>query len=179
MGAKKGKKKDALDPAEFEAKDNLKRSEAEIFSLQRQLDVAAQEMQYAREHEREWRERLDAFGVAMEQQRENTLDIMADMSRQFKAMQEKHLLKIGTLEKRTEELQQALDDKDDELARVRAEYEATIASKDSQIKDLKHKQEIMAQEFAEMLKETLDKMAECLENTDDKRYNIQELPTGE
>lgn len=48
-----------------------------------------------------------------------------------------------------------------------------------QIKDLKHKQEIMAQEFAEMLKETLDKMAECLENTDDKRYNIQELPTGE
>jgi hypothetical protein len=39
-------------------------------------DVAAQEMQYAREHEREWRERLDAFGAAMEQQRANTLDIM-------------------------------------------------------------------------------------------------------
>lgn len=27
-----------------------------------------------------------------------------------------------------------LDDKDDELARVRAEYEATIASKDSQVR---------------------------------------------
>mmetsp|Transcript_26882 Transcript_26882/g.37110 ORF Transcript_26882/g.37110 Transcript_26882/m.37110 type:complete len:83 (-) Transcript_26882:429-677(-) len=76
MPAKKGKKKDAMDPVEFEAKDNLRRAEAEIFSLQRQLDVAGQEMQYAREHEREWRERLDAFGLAMEQQRENTLDIM-------------------------------------------------------------------------------------------------------
>jgi hypothetical protein len=43
-------------------------------------DVAAQEMQYAREHEREWRERLDAFGTAMEQQRENTLDIMCALT---------------------------------------------------------------------------------------------------
>eukprot|EP00976_Prorocentrum_cordatum_P072545 1180755-Prorocentrum_minimum.AAC.10 len=36
------------------------------------------------------------------------------------------------------------------------------------IKDLKNRQEQMANEFSEMLKETLDKMAECLDNTDDK-----------
>jgi hypothetical protein len=62
-----------------------------------------------------------------------------------------------------------LDGKDAEIARLRAEYEKTIAERDTQIKDLKHRQELMAQEFAEMLKETLDKMAECLETTDDKR----------
>jgi len=177
MPAKKGKKgkKDSGDPADFDAKDNLKRAETEIFSLQRQLDVAAQEMQYSREHEREWRERLDAFGTAMETQREDTLDIMSDMSRQFKAMQEKHLHKIDSLEKQTKELQEQLAGKDDEIARLRAEYEKKCAEKDLQIKDLKNRQEQMANEFSEMLKETLDKMAECLDNTDDKPPDFSEL----
>jgi len=168
-------------------------------------------MQYAREHEREWRERLDAFGTAMEQQRENTLDIMcalthlqrvilcqlctalhlhqrahsasccyratlslllrwalrrADMSRQFKAMQEKHLAKIGTLEKSTQELHEQLAGKEADISRLHSEHAAVVADKDTLIKDLRHKQEVMAQEFAEMLRETLDKMADCLEVPD-------------
>ncbi|KAK3244112.1 hypothetical protein CYMTET_46264 [Cymbomonas tetramitiformis] len=165
---KKGgkKKKDSGDPAEFEAKDNIKRAEAEIYSLQRQLDVASQEMQYAREHEREWRERLDAFGVAMEQQRENTLDIMSDMSRQFKAMQEQLTQQIDGLEKKNHQLLSTLEGKDDEMDKMKADYERIIEEKDSQIKDMKHKQEVMAQEFSDMLKETLDKMSDCLESNE-------------
>mmetsp|Transcript_26882 Transcript_26882/g.37109 ORF Transcript_26882/g.37109 Transcript_26882/m.37109 type:complete len:119 (-) Transcript_26882:76-432(-) len=100
----------------------------------------------------------------------------SDMSRQFKAMQEKHLQKIDTLEKHTQQLQEDLDAKDVEIATLRVEYEEKLAAKELVIKDLKHRQEVMAQEFAEMLKETLDKMAECLESTDDKGINFDKDP---
>ncbi len=41
----------------------------------------------ARRSEKLWRERMDAFGQALEKQKEDTLDITADMVRQYKAMQ--------------------------------------------------------------------------------------------
>jgi hypothetical protein len=41
----------------------------------------------ARRSERLWRERMDAFNTALEGQRTDTVDITADMSRQYKAMQ--------------------------------------------------------------------------------------------
>lgn len=85
------------------------------------------------------------------------------MSRQFKAMQDKHLTKIGTLEKGTQELHEQLAGKEADISRLRSEHAAVVADKDTLIKDLRHKQEVMAQEFAEMLRETLDKMADCLE----------------
>ncbi len=44
----------------------------------------------ARRSERLWRERMDAFNTALETQKEDTLDITADMLRQYKAMQVQH-----------------------------------------------------------------------------------------
>jgi type I site-specific restriction endonuclease len=88
------------------------------------------------------------------------------MSRQFKAMQEKHLAKIGALERSTQELHEQLEGKAADVARLHAEHAGAVADKDMLIKELRHKQEVMAQEFAEMLRETLDKMADCLEVTD-------------
>ncbi len=41
----------------------------------------------ARRSERLWRERVDAFSQALDKQKEDTLDITADMLRQYKAMQ--------------------------------------------------------------------------------------------
>jgi hypothetical protein len=41
---------------------------------------------------------MDAFNTALETQKEDTLDITADMLRQYKAMQEQLLRKIAELE---------------------------------------------------------------------------------
>lgn len=41
----------------------------------------------ARRSERLWRERVAAFSSAVEQQKEDALDITADMMRQYKGMQ--------------------------------------------------------------------------------------------
>lgn len=38
---------------------------------------------------------MDAFNTALEQQKEDTLDITADMMRQYKAMQEQLLKKVA------------------------------------------------------------------------------------
>lgn len=45
----------------------------------------------ARRSERNWRDRVGSYGVAIEQQREDTLDITSDMLRQYKVRLPKRL----------------------------------------------------------------------------------------
>ena len=56
-------------------------------ALQQQLDVKEHEALSARRAERDWRTKLEQYGNQMTQQKEDTLDITADMSRQYKTMQ--------------------------------------------------------------------------------------------
>ena len=113
--------------AKFVDKENLRRAEVEILTLQQLAEQRASEVRElnfdlrtdwsvlckilvcaieqkeacmvceysycclskhqaidARRSERNWRERVDAYGVAIEQQREDTLDITSDMLRQYK-----------------------------------------------------------------------------------------------
>lgn len=62
----------------------------------------------ARRSERLWRERMDAFNASLEQQKEDTLDITADMMRQYKAMQEQLLKKVSDLEAENRALKQTV-----------------------------------------------------------------------
>ena len=59
--------------------------------------VKEHETVFARRAERDWRSKLDAYGNQMTQQREDTLDITADMSRQYKTMQDRLLTQIESL----------------------------------------------------------------------------------
>ena len=45
----------------------------------------------ARRSERLWRERVNAFSSTLDQHKEDTLDITADMMRQYKGMQVCHI----------------------------------------------------------------------------------------
>ncbi|KAF1794328.1 hypothetical protein GQ600_13966 [Phytophthora cactorum] len=87
------------------------------------------------------------------------------MTRQYKSMQEELLNRVNTLENTNTELRDQL-----ELARVnfeemKHEKDRIIAAKNLEIQELKAKMEEMAQEFGDMLKETLDKMRERIEIT--------------
>mmetsp|Transcript_63217 Transcript_63217/g.199987 ORF Transcript_63217/g.199987 Transcript_63217/m.199987 type:complete len:175 (-) Transcript_63217:42-566(-) len=164
---KGGKGKKVNDnPAAFEAEEKLKRAEAEILALQRLLDHHREESHQSRLSEKEWRERVDAFQVAMEQQRENTLDITSDMSRQYKAMQEQLIKRNDQLEKDCKHLTAEVKQKDEEIGELRGELDMSKKDMEELKKDNQEKIEALTNDFEKMLSETLDKMQERLRDVE-------------
>merc|ERR1712060_309958 len=108
--------------------------------------------------QRELREQIDLYHKDFEKEKEEIFDIAADMTRQYKGMQEDLLSQIQRLENQITEQKDAL-----ELARLHLEEERRdkaqeLAHKDAEIAEQKQRMEEMALEFGDMLKETLDKM---------------------
>ncbi|PNW84728.1 hypothetical protein CHLRE_03g156300v5 [Chlamydomonas reinhardtii] len=158
------KKADAAKAAKLSEKENLARAETEILSLQHLLELRSHEALEARRSERMWRERMDAFQTAIEQQKEDTLDITADMMRQYKGMQEQLLKKVSDLEAENRQLKKVIDERDAEIVKLQQEKEQNKKSSDTEILQYQHKMEEMQVEFAQMLRETLDRMHERLAN---------------
>lgn len=93
----------------------------------------------------------------------NTFDITAEMTRQYKAMQENLMGKIGVLETEIHRLKDDLAAARTLLAETVREKDAVIARRDEEIERMKVKMEDMAAEFGDMLAETLRKMGERVE----------------
>ncbi|GFH24099.1 uncharacterized protein HaLaN_21826 [Haematococcus lacustris] len=118
------KKKGGTAPAKLADKENLVRAETEILALQRLLETRSHEAIEARRSERMWRKRMDAFTKALESQKEDTLDITADMLRQYKAMQEQLLRRIEELEGDNRGLKASLEERDQEIKKLQEGQEA-------------------------------------------------------
>ncbi|KUF82511.1 Kinesin-2 [Phytophthora nicotianae] len=134
-------------------------------SLQMQLAERHEITVKTLESKRELQERVADLQKDFERERKETFGITQDMTRQYKSMQEELLNRVNTLENTNTELRDQL-----ELARVnfeemKHEKDRIIAAKNLEIQELKAKMEEMAQEFGDMLKETLDKMRERIEIT--------------
>ncbi|EGZ29498.1 hypothetical protein PHYSODRAFT_475076, partial [Phytophthora sojae] len=134
-------------------------------SLQMQLAERHEITVKTLESKRELQERVTDLQKDFERERKETFGITQDMTRQYKSMQEELLNRVNTLENTNTELRDQL-----ELARVNFEEmkhdkDRIIAAKNLEIQELKAKMEEMAQEFGDMLKETLDKMRERIEIT--------------
>ncbi|GMF19847.1 unnamed protein product [Phytophthora lilii] len=134
-------------------------------SLQMQLAERHEIAVKTLESKRELQERVADLQKDFERERKETFGIKQDMTRQYKSMQEELLNRVNTLENTNTELRDQL-----ELARVnfeemKHEKDRIIAAKNLEIQELKAKMEEMAQEFGDMLKETLDKMRERIEIT--------------
>mmetsp|Transcript_4043 Transcript_4043/g.14134 ORF Transcript_4043/g.14134 Transcript_4043/m.14134 type:complete len:169 (-) Transcript_4043:112-618(-) len=160
---KKGGKKKELDPAELLASEKLNKAESEIVCLQQQLDVRENDRRVARQTEREWRFRVDEFSNALEQQRENTLDVASDMSRQYKAMQEKLLQQIDGMEVEQERLRGEIAERDRRAEEQRLRYEQELSAKEAKILELQQRLSDVAVEFSGMLKETLERVGKTLD----------------
>ncbi|EFJ48904.1 hypothetical protein VOLCADRAFT_90652 [Volvox carteri f. nagariensis] len=158
------KKNDLAKAAKMADKENLARAETEILSLQHLLELRSHEALEARRSERMWRERMEAFTQALEQQKEDTLDITADMMRQYKGMQEQLLKKVADLETENRQFKKTIEERDSEIAKLQMEKEQQKRASDLEILQHQHKMEEMQVEFAQMLRETLDKMHERLSN---------------
>ena len=99
------------------------------------------------------------------------MDIVADMTRQFKSMQEELTLKVTDLEN------QSITNNEN-IKVLKSEYENlnTLKNdienqKNEEIKQLKNRIDEMSSEFAEMLKETLHKMQQRIEQANEQWEN--------
>ena len=80
-----------------------------------------------------WRERMEAFSQAIEQQKEDTLDITSDMMRQYKGMQEQAIKKVSELEAENRQLKKTVEEKDAEIAKLQAEKEQQKRASDLEV----------------------------------------------
>merc|ERR1719476_1297225 len=80
-------------------------------------------------------------------------------------MQESFNERIEQLQNLVAKAKQEIEEVTREIERKRIEKDEIIRQKDLEIKSLAHKMETMAFEFADMLKETLDKMSQRIEVT--------------
>jgi hypothetical protein len=97
------------------------------------------------------------------QQKEDHFAIISEMTRQYKTMQEDLIKRNNILELQVEELKEQLELIHLVLEETKKEKDRIIAEKESIIVDQARKMELMAIEFSEMLKETLEKMGERIE----------------
>mmetsp|Transcript_15794 Transcript_15794/g.44194 ORF Transcript_15794/g.44194 Transcript_15794/m.44194 type:complete len:174 (+) Transcript_15794:286-807(+) len=172
MAPKKKKGAKEIKAAKFVDKEHLRRAEVEILTLQQLSEDRAAEALDARRRERTWRERMDAYGVAIEQQREDTLDITSDMLRQYKAMQDKMMRQIDELEASNSKLRDELKVKQETIGKLEGDLEQERNDRAAEVNQLNKTIEQMQGEFAEMLKDTLDKMYDKLDMAD-ADYKVQ------
>ena len=80
-----------------------------------------------------------AYGQAVEQQRENTLDITSDLSRQYKAMQEQSLRRIDELELRNNSLEEQLGQKQSTIEQMQQERVHILEERNKTVNELQLK----------------------------------------
>lgn len=144
-------------------------------SLQVQLAERSEESSKALAAKRELQSRVEQIAKDFEEEKEQSFEIVQDMTRQYKGMQEELLARINKLEETVTDLNDNLSDSDTKTERILKEKNAIIQMKDAEIADLKAKMDVMAEEFGEMLRETLDKMRERIEITSGN-FDAPELP---
>ena len=96
------------------------------------------------------------------------MDIVADMTRQFKSMQEELTLKVTSLENSSISNTETIKYLKGEYERLHSEKNEIENQKNEEIKQLKNRIDEMSSEFAEMLKETLQKMQQRIEQANEQ-----------
>eukprot|EP00201_Polytomella_parva_P020177 CAMPEP_0175043288 /NCGR_PEP_ID=MMETSP0052_2-20121109/3087_1 /TAXON_ID=51329 ORGANISM="Polytomella parva, Strain SAG 63-3" /NCGR_SAMPLE_ID=MMETSP0052_2 /ASSEMBLY_ACC=CAM_ASM_000194 /LENGTH=168 /DNA_ID=CAMNT_0016306297 /DNA_START=100 /DNA_END=607 /DNA_ORIENTATION=- len=157
MPPKKGA--DLAKAAKLADKDNLARAETEILSLQKLLEIRSHEALEAKRSEKMWRERMEAFTKTLEQHKEDTLDITADMTRQYKGPTAK---RVNELEEERRVLKQTIEERNAVISSLEDEKEKIKRASEAEIQMYEHKVKEMQVEFAQMLRDTLDRMHDRL-----------------
>jgi len=98
-------------------------------------------------------------------QKDLAREITGEMSRQYREMQESFNERIVDLQEEVSKSKEDIEKVQKTIDQTRAAKDEVIRKKDDEIRALTLKMETMAFEFADMLKETLDKMSQRIEVT--------------
>lgn len=128
------------------------------------IAAARTDLTLAAEQDREaMRHRMKLLEGDMQTTASDNLDITAEMTRQYKAMQESLQGRIRELESEVGRLQGEVATSKQREEQARQDGIATVALKDAEIERLRERMEDMASEFGDMLAETIRKMADRIE----------------
>lgn len=172
MSSKKktsGKKKKAGKPGDNEneqlqkLKDELKRSNLRVETLERYLVLRTEQTHRAQAEQQDMRERMRDVDEDAELEKEERLSIAADMVRQYKSMQDDLLTQINDLSNKKLHLKDQLALANLTLEQTKKERDQELEKKDQEIIVLKQKMQDMVSEFGDMLRETLEKMGTMIQ----------------
>ena len=150
-GDKKDAKKGGGDASgEMTEKELLEQAKLRIESLEQQLVWREEKTQNALTAQKELQERVNHYHADFEREKEEIFDISADMTRQYKGMQEELIAQINKLEATIAEQKDELERSQLQLEEVRRQMAVELALKDAEIKEQKDKMEDMAVEFGEV-----------------------------
>lgn len=148
---KKGKDKKGDDAsAEMTEKELLQQAQLRIESLEQQLVWREEKTEQALRAQRELQERITHYHADFEREKEEIFDISADMTRQYKGMQEELIGQVNRLEQTIAEQKDELERAQLQLEEVRRQMAVELSLKDAEIKEQKDKMEDMAVEFGEV-----------------------------
>lgn len=184
----KDKKKSGDGDDEMTPEQKIAKFERHIEALERCLMIRTEQAQRARAEQEEMTSKVRDLHADFEKEKDDRFGISADMTRQYKAMQEELISRINILENTISNLRDELELSRIALEQQKKEKDHVIALKDREIAEQKQKMEDMAIEFGEMLKETLEKMSQRIDtsgqqfSTDDAqafvRDKLKELKTS-
>ena len=167
MGKKakgKGKKKGGgEDGAEISPEQKVQLMEAEKLALTRELGHYKMEARKALQDKREVEEKLVQVKDELSTAEDVKLQIVKDMTRQYKSMQENLLNQINEAHETIAKLKSELVTSGQSMNESQRDFQHIVEQKDATIRDQNRKMEDMANEFSEMLKETLEKMRQRIE----------------
>ena len=162
--AAKGKgKPSAEDGAEISPENKVAMLEAEKMALTRELAHYKQEARQAVAQRKELEEKIVGVKDELTTAEDVKLQIVKDMTRQYKSMQENLLSQVNEAHETIFKLKQELQSSGVSMTASQRDFHHIIEQKDATIRDQNRKMEDMANEFAEMLKETLEKMRQRIE----------------
>jgi chromosome segregation ATPase len=171
MAKKKSAKKKPKKPNSDQAngmeialpEDKIKYLEAQTKSLELQLAHRVESCASTKVEYESMKQSLDETLRKYEQEKEKTVGLTRDMTRQYKGMQDDLLNKINSREKMIHELT-------DTLSSTRAKHQSEMEKKDETIKEkddhvtkLNEKMEDMCSEFSSMLNGAIDQLNERIE----------------
>jgi hypothetical protein len=174
--SKKSKSAPAITEASLTLSDQNLFLQRQLESLKLQLVKESNKATEAERNVKELRARLIEVQSAAAAEKSRSVDINADMTRQYKSMREELIKKIQSLEEEIGQFKDKLEIEKAEKLELERRKDAKIALKDAELAEQRAKMEEMAREFGQMLKQTLDKMAEKIEITNEWEAEQKEEP---
>lgn len=173
MGKKGGKKaKKALEPAELEVRDKLKVAEYEALVSANTIERTTASLVLTKRETEALRADLTATQEELVSSKEITRDITADLSRNHSRTIEVITEKMDELRKDNERLRDAVNQRDEKIEQLEQRLKDELAERERSVNALKAKMESMASHFSDLLRETLERVADRLERWDDEKVEL-------
>jgi len=144
--------------------------------LQQHLVTETEIANRERAAENEIRAKVIILDQALEDEKKRTWDIICDMTRQYKSMKQEKDERIAKLTLMIEANKTNLEAKQQQLEGILRDKNAILSDREEEIIELKKKIEDMSQEFAAMLKNTLEQMTEKIELVNKNWEDEMETP---